>query len=125
MLGDHGARLQNIESVVQKTSSDVIDLKNNLGDQVSKVDHDLSRMQEKLDLATTSPSDVITELGLAEPDEVFAAMVYKGGLWVFPATASLSNRLKAAGFQREQVNEALYGFKVKSLETTGGTSLPQ
>ncbi|PAQ04462.1 hypothetical protein [Mesorhizobium temperatum] len=121
-LGAHGARLATIETGVVKTSTDVVGLQRTIGEGFIKVDSSLSLLKTTMDRNAADPSVMITNLGLAEPGDVFGAIIYNDALWAFPATEAMAKRLTASGLERVQVNNALHGFKIMSINAGGVVS---
>ncbi|RVD71394.1 hypothetical protein EN751_15645 [Mesorhizobium sp. M4A.F.Ca.ET.029.04.2.1] len=114
-LGDHGARLVTIEDTVKTAAANVVTLQQSVGEGFLKIDGSLSALRTTMDKNASDPTTMISSLGLAEPGEVFGAVIYKDALWAFPASETMATRLRNSGLERVQVNSALYGFKVMSI----------
>lgn len=80
------------------------------------LDQSMSKISTHIDASSIDLGAVIAKLGIAKPNEVFDAAVYDGSVWAFPADAAVSAKFEQAGIRREQVNSALFGYRVMSLE---------
>lgn len=123
-LGDHGARLQIIENSTTSTLSNLVNLQYSVDQGFAKVDGALENLKITLDKNATDPASMIASLGLAEPGEIFGAAIYRDALWAFPASEAMAVRLQASGLQRQQVNSALHGFKIMSVNGVGHIAPP-
>lgn len=123
-LGDYGARLTSIENNGSSTAANIVNLQQSVNQGFLKVSTDLEHLKTTFDKNATDPASMVATLGLAEPGEIFGAVIYKDALWAFPANEAMAMRLQASGLMREQVNSALHGYKVMNVSAVGLIAAP-
>lgn len=116
-LGAHGERLDQLDGSI--TRSQTV-----LSERFDEMEAILAGIQRALDISATDLKRLIADMGIVESGEVFEAAVYDGSVWIFPTTDNVASRLQEAGIEREQVNNALFGYRVINVEPTATIDEP-
>ncbi|KQZ27900.1 hypothetical protein ASD50_20335 [Mesorhizobium sp. Root552] len=108
-LGEHTEKLNGVDTAIGRLEATMMK-------RFDAVDQSISKISSRIDASSIDLGSVIAKMGIVTPNDVFDAAVYDGSVWAFPADASVSAKLEQAGIRREQVNSALFGYRVMSLD---------
>lgn len=111
-LGEHTEKLNGLDAAIAR-------LESTMKERFDGLDQSVSKISSRIDASSIDLGSVIARLGIVKQGEVFDAAVYDGSVWAFPADASVSAKFEQAGIRREQVNSALFGYRVISIEAIG------